>query len=253
MGGIILPNGDLQNGASLTIVGNAEPKVHPPGTIGVPSGDLARFPDFTFSLTILQRPPGCTWSMPKGVSVARNRNHIWNEFKGTDGEWLWMLDDDHCFTPDALVKLLDRNVDVVAPLVFKKRPPFSLVAFKEFTEANGYVPFAPSEIPEKGLFEVFACGGPGVLIRRHVLEALEEPIYETTGDLQNEDLELCRKIREAGFKIYVDSEVWFGHFGIVNVMPARIAGKMVMMVEFDENHRIFIDESSAVENKVVPV
>ena len=44
-----------------------------------------------------------------------------------------------------------------------------------------------------------------MLVKRHVLEAIGEPYFETFGK-QNEDLEFCRKIRNAGFKIHVDCD-----------------------------------------------
>ena len=51
-----------------------------------------------------------------------------------------------------------------------------------------------------------------------MLEAIGEPYFETFGK-QNEDLEFCRKIRNAGFKIHVDTAALLGHIGQVIVWP----------------------------------
>jgi hypothetical protein len=58
-----------------------------------------------------------------------------------------------------------------------------------------------------------------MLIRRRVLDALERPIFRTSGHYQNEDLNLCAKIREAGFKIHCDVDARLGHIGLMNVVP----------------------------------
>ena len=60
--------------------------------------------------------------------------------------------------------------------------------------------------------EVYAVGGAGLLIKKHVLEAIGDPYFETYGK-QNEDLEFCRKIRNAGYKIHVDTGCLLGHIG----------------------------------------
>ena len=42
-------------------------------------------------------------------------------------------------------------------------------------------------MPQHGLIEVYAVGGAGLLVKKHVLEAIGEPYFETYGK-QNEDL-----------------------------------------------------------------
>ena len=44
------------------------------------------------------------------------------------------------------------------------------------------------------------------------------PYFETYGK-QNEDLEFCRKIRNAGFKIHCDTGAHLGHIAQVIVWP----------------------------------
>jgi hypothetical protein len=68
-----------------------------------------------------------------------------------------------------------------------------------------------------------------MLVRRNVLEAVgwpkdkpwEERLwfeYEQ-GQRLNEDLVFCRKIREAGFKIWCDVETQIGHRGMFTAWP----------------------------------
>ena len=81
----------------------------------------------------------------------------------------------------------------------------------------------------QGLMEVFVAGSGGMLVRRHVLDAVGWPKdapwnerhwfeYEQ-GEHLNEDFVFCRKVREAGFKIWCDVEVQMGHRGMMTAWP----------------------------------
>ena len=58
-----------------------------------------------------------------------------------------------------------------------------------------------------------------MLIRKRVLDKLPEQPFQRWGHLQNEDLEFCRQVREAGFKIYCDADTHMAHKGAMNVWP----------------------------------
>ena len=57
-----------------------------------------------------------------------------------------------------------------------------------------------------------------MLVRRSVLDALEDPVFESHGGL-NEDLTFCAKVRDAGFRIWCDTDARLGHIGQVDVWP----------------------------------
>lgn len=195
--------------------------MHPPGTIALPVGELARFSAFTYSAACLQYPPGTTIAMMQSLSIPRNLNEIIRDsLARPDDEWVWLQADDHVFEPDLLTRLLDRELDVVVPLIVRRRPPFAPVLFKAETENHEYEPFAYDELPEEGLLEVYAAGTGGMLVRRHVLEAIGDPWFEfQRGEILNEDVEFCRKIRDAGFKIHADLSCRMGHAGLFIVWP----------------------------------
>lgn len=220
-------------------------ELHPAGTIAVPTGDLARYQEFCFSLAKLRKPNGSALAMHVGLAVHKNLNTIVREMVG---EWVWQIGDDHVFDENILINLLDRDVDVVVPLCYKRTPPFTLVLY-ERSRVNDegvveFEPYRPSALPGHGLVEVHACGGAGMLIRKHVLDDIGDPWWTTTGDNQNEDLELCRKIREAGYKIYADTEQWLGHIGRMQVWPGLQDGERGMVFHFDDKHRIFFRDSA---------
>jgi len=189
---------------------------HQPGTIGVISGTLARYPDFSISLISLRRHPETHIEWAASSNIVANLNAV---SEALTGEWLWIMGDDHQFHPDTLNKLLDRDVDIVVPLVLRREPPFAAPVFKD----DG-VNLTPWEIVggRQGLVERDACGNAGMLIRRVVLEKLGAPWWkagQVRVDMLCEDLHFCREARALGFHVFVDTEVGLGHTMIGTVWP----------------------------------
>jgi hypothetical protein len=180
---------------------NEESDRHPPGTIGVYTDHIARFSDFTVSLRGLEVPKGSIFSYSRGVYLAFNTNRFIREM---EGEWLFLMDDDHRFEGDILMKLLAHDLDVVVALTSKKFPPYEPVLYRDGKSID--------LAGLSGLQEVDACGKPGMLIRKHVLDAMDDPWceYEDTEE-GAEDMDFCYKIRKAGFKIYADLDIQLGH------------------------------------------
>jgi hypothetical protein len=185
--------------------------------------DLARYNQFMVSLMALRKPEGSRLTLVTGMSPSASINrYIRNEMHG---DWLMLLGDDHVFAPDTLERLLAHDVDVVVPLCFTRRAPFFWTIFRdETTDENGlrrWVTYEPDEVPESGLFPVYAAGAAGMVIRRHVLDAIGDPWLENQDTIHaSEDVMLCSKIREAGFRIHVDLDVHMGHIGSIVTNPA---------------------------------
>ena len=192
-----------------------------PGTVGVISGDLSRYSIFSMCLLNLLSYSGelvshFDWLV--GSNITGNCNDLARRMQG---DWLWMIGDDHAFKPDLLERLVLHDVDVVAPFCLQRSAPWPHVVYEgeDFDADEQGTHILHTNLPEHGLVEVYAVGGAGLLVKRHVLEAIGEPYFETFGK-QNEDLEFCRKIRAAGFKIHVDVDTPLGHIGNCIVWPA---------------------------------
>lgn len=194
--------------------------LHPPGTVGIAAGEFTRFGGFVHSLSTLAVPPGTRIMMMQSVSIVENMNTIVRETLGhPEMQWLHIQADDHIFSSTSLVSLLDRDLDVVVPLICRRAAPFVPVAYTDLND-DGYMPIGWDELPDTGTVEVFAAGTGGMLIRRHVLEAIGEPHFEYEAGVRlNEDLVLCRKIRDAGFTIHLDVDVQYGHRGSFTAWP----------------------------------
>lgn len=214
--------------------GTPLPNSFPPGTIGVIGSDLARYSEFTLSLAgvVATAPPGSSMKYARGVDVSGNCNQIIREMKG---EWVWIMGDDHVFDQLALLKLLRHDVDVVVPYVLKRTPPWPPVVYSHQDEDGLYV---TATLPEDELTRVHAAGSAGMLIRRRVLDAMEDPWFRPAPDAHglNEDLYFCRKVREAGFEIYCDPSVAMGHIGVYTVWPGQSEQGWHPDLVFDANH-----------------
>ena len=192
-----------------------------PGTIGVLSSDLARYADFSVALMHCQTPPGSKLIWTKGADVVGNMNRM---YRGMEGDWLWIMGDDHVFDSDLLLRLLEHDVDVVVPHCLKRMPPYDPVVYSgEAGEDHAGHPVyvGNTDMPKAGLVPVHACGSAGMLVRRHVFEALEKlpgEMFRSHGGL-NEDLTFCADLREAGFQIYCDPSALLGHIALVSVWP----------------------------------
>lgn len=180
------------------------------GTVAVTADEAGRFTRFAISMQGLQMPGGSKTTWTVGNDIAGNRNRA---VEGMDGDWIWFIDDDHSFPPSILLRLLARDVDIVAPICLRRVQPFLPVACVDDLCLD------VTRYGKDELVEVQHTGSSGMLIRRAVLEEIEAPWFEL-GNGVSEDVDFCRKARAAGFSIHVDMAVRLGHITTAIVLPA---------------------------------
>lgn len=199
---------------------------HPKGVIGIATAPLGRYREFDLCVSNLEMPQGCQIDWRMGVNVAFHFNNMIRSMLSNDEfEWVWILGDDHTFEPDVLIRLLERDVDVVTPFCLRRANPFNPVLA---TGKNGGYKACSFQTVDgkKGLMDItsYTVGNAGTLIRRKVCETIPEPWYEN-GKIDPEkescDLYFCTKIKEYGFKSYLDLDVLFGHIFHAVVFPER--------------------------------
>lgn len=214
---------------------------HPPGTILVISSDLARYSAFGQSLALLKAPEGSNLVWMAGADIAFNGN---SGLAKRTGEWVWIIGDDHVFGADLLTRLLDHEVDVVAPVVLKRKPPYMALVYRD--GPTHLMPIPREELPASGLHQVAASSGSGILIREHVLKEVEQPFYEygrMDRGIMTEDLWLQHKIRAAGYQLYIDFDSVMGHQTPAVVWPVRTA---------DGQWRVVVDPGCGVPSEASP-
>lgn len=191
---------------------------HPPGTVGVLVGSLARYRALFTSIERLRVPAGTNLIFAEGPEVARNCNSLVDQMTG---EWLWIMGDDHRFGPDILLKLLERRVDIVVPLVCRRQPPFETVLYKKMvSDGAPNEKYALSDLPTTGMLQVDAAGSAGMLVRQHVFGAMPRPWFEFQRHT-SEDVGFCVNARASGFKVYADLDQTMTHITTCEIEPQR--------------------------------
>lgn len=202
---------------------------HPPGHIGVASYFLGRYREFDYCLARTEMPQGSASRYYISVDVCHNFNLMCRVLmENPQFEWLWILGDDHLFNPDLLIKLLDREVDVVVPLCCRRMAPY----FPVLHNGPDYGPegkWASVTDPwgalkgKTGLLDwEGTTGNAGMLIRRHVLEAMSDPWFEsgkTNPGVGGSDIYFWHKLRQQGFKGLIDLDNIIGHITHAAIWP----------------------------------
>lgn len=206
--------------------------------LGVPS-HRGGFPtEYVKSLWSFNLTGNATWLPVEGLAVDVARNLIVSQFLQSNNDYLLMHDSDAVWHPDAIMRLLSLDLPVVSAVIYQRRFPTvpfigRLDQIKEngdflysFVHAAGqvidvalrnqYEPPDSEVLPplfEEDVVETIdACGSHFVLIRRDVLESIEPPYYQITHPPNaGEDFYFCRKVKEAGFDLYVNYSVHTGH------------------------------------------
>lgn len=149
------------------------------------------------------------------------RAYIAAKFLASDCTHLFALDDDLGFEPTALVRMLDRDRDIVGGVYPVKCIPT-------------FYPYEPMRAPDPdGLQECRSVPGGFMLIKRQVMETLSKTVQwfdvehnnekisapdlyamETRAAAKSgEDIMFCRRAVAAGFKIWAEPDVGFVHVG----------------------------------------
>ena len=158
------------------------------------------------------------------ITMSRNmhvREALGYEPKATHIMW---IDSDMKFSPNALVRLLDHDKDIVGAFYNKRTPPYETV---------GHLIDA-SNLADGGLRQADVMPGGFVLVKREVYEKLSPPWYRESYDLHlasegdpdgtvGEDVNFSRAAIAAGYDIWCDLDITYemGHVGEIVVPCAR--------------------------------
>lgn len=169
------------------------------------------------------RPP----QYPEGV------NRIYKE-----ADYLFFVDDDMLFPPNALVKLLSHQEPIVGGLYFARSAPYLPIAYRH-VEDNQWIAVTQYSA---GLQEVDAIGTGCLLIRRDVLEKLERPWFEFS-DRMGEDMYFCHQAKKLGYKVLLDGDVKCKHLTTVEVSEEMFLAAKGQGLNFQE-HRTNLQQIS---------
>lgn len=153
----------------------------------------------------------------------RARNAICEAAMQMDCDYLLMLDDDHVIeweqtsfyggNYDFLRKLLkhmdsDPKIGIVGAMYFHRGGDCQPVLMKQGND-GGYYYMRDDEI-FSGLQDVAVTGGGCMLLRMSVMCSVPQPIFAPEFQYGT-DIQVCKKVREAGYRVTCDTSVIIGH------------------------------------------
>ena len=149
-------------------------------------------------------------------------------------EWLFFLDSDMDPRPDTIERLLRWDKPIVSAMAFKRMQPYTPCFYPRVEFDGEKVQIQTADDWEEGLAEVEGVGMACCLIRREVLEGTPKPLFFPMPVLA-EDLGFCKRTREAGFKVYVDTSLCCGHVG----------SEVITDRHYKEYRRLYADRNDA--------
>ena len=150
-------------------------------------------------------------------TITHNRNLQVQSFLKSNCNYLYILDSDNVPQPGTIRKLYNHAVGFDPKKAMLSSPSDTVINGEHGILALDRVPDGYKQHrPMKGLQEVDAVGCAGMLIHRDTFQAIEKPYfmerYSKEGLLScGEDFVFCEKIKEKGYKIYADFDLWQEH------------------------------------------
>jgi hypothetical protein len=120
-----------------------------------------------------------------------------------------MIDSDQVFDKDIVHRLLLWRKEIVGVRAYRRTSPHYPCVFIKKEGLPDTEAMVPVNVVDKGLLITDAIGFGLILISVEVFKKITYPYFyfSKTG----EDINFCREAREAGFKVYVDTDVEIGH------------------------------------------
>lgn len=181
------------------------------------------------------------WDAVYGQAIDIGRNEVCRRYLKSPLDFLLMHDSDATWHPDAIQRMMERNLPVVTGVIFKRQVPTLPTIgkhvsigpagehFYNFSETINRI-MQRTEIETRegnlkedsqnellfprrpdDLQEIDGAGAHMMLIRRDVIEKIGYPWFECTSTNGGEDFDFCRKVQAAGFQMYVDYSIFTGH------------------------------------------
>ena len=181
--------------------------------VGVPNTGYVHH-TFMLDFRTMWLPHG-TWVVESPRCVPRlAREKIAEDILNWGADYLLFLDSDMGNIPaDLLLKLIKHDKDIVCATFFKRKSPFSPCVYRY----DAFIKkFRPLEEFHKGLVEIDGCGMAATLIKTEIFKKLSQPWFGEVvlGNSRfGEDLSFCYRAREAGFRIFCDTDTLIKHIG----------------------------------------
>ena len=194
----------------------------PMGTIGYRAMPIG-YDDFHWSL--LQLCCFCyEYVCPPGTYIHFDRSVVSGQITSANelaqkmqGDWILMLDSDHTFEPDLILRMLElfevNHLDVLCGRYHYKEPPYTPVLYQHMEgEFKNIVSWGNEKIK---LLPIGAAGAGCLMIRRSVFQKLHEQFGELPFSIcapyTTDDFSFFERCRKAGIKCWSAVQVEAKH------------------------------------------
>jgi hypothetical protein len=166
----------------------------------------------------LQIPGGGTYAFFSGMPFDHARNMACERALEHGFQWLFFLDDDVIPPVDTIQRLINNGGDIVSGLYYRRAEPIVPVMIMEKNNERVWV----TDFKPGATLSVDMVGAGCLLIHRRVLESVSKPWFEWLLDRPDlpenqrcsEDFAFCRKAKQHGFQVQVNTSVTCKHAGI---------------------------------------
>ena len=190
-----------------------------PIMLGIPMDETMFSRFFIFYMRNIHPMPWDGFVATESTYLPAARNIVHDAFLDAEEyPFLMMIDSDVICPPRTIDILLSHELPVVAGWYRNKHPtkPDHPVVYDFLHEnAKGKSVFTHRKEAGKGLEQVDGVGAGCILMSYEVASALGRSPYDM--EKGGEDLRLCRKIMQLGYKMHVDWDINCAHLGVRHV------------------------------------
>ena len=156
----------------------------------------------------------CGLKYLKGMYIDQARNQLVRETladfpQATHALW---LDDDMCWPPDLVERLLAHGKPAVGANYFRRTPPHDMIA-ADWLDKHSRRIVSLTSLPA-GLRQVGCLGMGATLIETRLFRDMKKRFHDELwfrSEECGEDVHLCDRLRKMGVPVYVDGSVVCGH------------------------------------------
>ncbi len=154
------------------------------------------------------------YDRPEGKWPAIRNLQFKRHLQLSNCDFILMVDSD-VIPPANILEMAKNRVDFCSAVCFSFQfdEPFAVVMKKDSKGRDGYIQDVPSGPP--GIYERDATGLACTIISRQLVKQFKGTFrdrFDDEGMLQRDaDFDFCERIKQAGYKVYVDTRFICGH------------------------------------------
>lgn len=183
--------------------------------VGLPHKDQVSL-EWALNFRNLQINVPSLFTTSRGTPIDMARNEIVRSAQDRGVKYLFFLDTDVIPPSDVIQRLMNHNLPITSGVYYTRAPPIEPCVWREIPPSGKQaISFSPGQ-----LIEAEFIGAGCLLVHMSVFDHIEKPYFEWTLSFKDqnnlnigrsEDFEWCKKVRERGYKIYVDTTIQCKH------------------------------------------